>query len=82
VVVAKETTMWYLIHQQAQAIIAEREREAARIRLERVVAAGQPVLVDETVAEAIRRHAARATLWVARTAYRLARAIDAEAVLD
>jgi len=72
--------MWYLIHQQATEIIAEREREAARVRLEHLVAAGQPVPLEETASEAVRRHVARATLWVANTAYRLARAIDSEAV--
>ena len=72
--------MWYLIHQQARDIIAEREREAARTRLEHLVAAGQSVPVEETATEAVRRHAARATLWVANSAYRLARAIDSEAV--
>ena len=44
--------MWYLIHQQAQHIIAEREREAARVRLERLVAAGETPPIGETPAEA------------------------------
>jgi len=72
--------MWYLIHQQAQDIIAEREREAARVRLERLVAAGEMPRVGETAIEAVRRHAARGTLRISNAAYRLARAIDSEAV--
>jgi len=72
--------MWYLIHQQAQDIIAEREREAARIRLERLVAAGQMPPVGVTPLETVRRQAARGTLWLANAAYRVARAIDAEAI--
>jgi hypothetical protein len=72
--------MWYLVHQQAKEIIAEREREAAHIRLERLVAAGEMPDAAESTLDVARRQAARATLWVAGAAYRLARAIDSEAV--
>jgi hypothetical protein len=72
--------MWYLIHQQARDIIAEREREADRMRLERLIATGASVPIDESAGEVLRRTVARATLRIANAAYRLASAIDGEAV--
>jgi hypothetical protein len=72
--------MWFLIHQRAQDIIAERERQAAHVRLEHLVAAGRVPPIEDTTTDAVRRVAARVTLAFARGAYRLARAIDAEIV--
>jgi hypothetical protein len=73
--------MWYFQHQRASQIIAERAREADKIRLARLIRLseeGRAAAPGRTGLAVLRRAAARAVLAVGRSATRLAEALDTE----
>ncbi len=66
---------WYFQHQRAQDIIAEHQREAARIRLARVYEEGQP-LAPEPEHSPFRRAIGGAVLAFGEAVTRVGRALD------
>jgi len=73
---------WYLYHQQAKDIIAQRQREADLARLAhlaRLAEDGRPVPASRPALAGLRRAAARTIHAAGRSATRLATALDADA---
>jgi hypothetical protein len=73
--------MWYFQHQRARQILAERVREADRIRLARLVQRseqGDTERPRHAALASLRRAAASAAFVVGRSATRFAEAIDVE----
>jgi hypothetical protein len=72
--------MWYFMHQRAEEIIAERQREALRIRLARLVAEAEYGSSRSRATHSGVRHSmALAIHAVGRSATRLARVLDGDA---
>jgi hypothetical protein len=78
--------MWYLAHQQAREIIAAREREADRRRLEHAAHRGRDADPDRrarmTGPASARRWAARRVLAASRLIAHLARLLDPGTIPD
>jgi hypothetical protein len=70
--------MWYVLYQQAQQILADREAQADQVRLARLVEGQRDARRLGSVFASARRQVARVTLFVGRSATRLAGEIDAD----
>ena len=71
---------WYLLHQQATELIAEREREAQRYRLARLAADAESGGLQRPTAHSGLRHSlARAIHAIGRSVTRAAHALDGDA---